>query len=134
MDILTLLMFSDQLTEADDGQLVAFFEPAAIGLDESNLGAIDALFLDPGKKFVGRALMFLDQGVPRDNLLVHAGDVFKRIVYWNRKAIGVLPGQTLKIFDDVKQVAGRQVARFRCRATRRATVDRQYSDSENEDD
>jgi len=83
VNVFTLLVLGDQLAKTDDGQLIAFLEAIAIGLDKGDLGPIDALFLDASEKFVLRAFMCLNELVPSGDLFIETGDVLERILGWN---------------------------------------------------
>ena len=83
MNVLALFVLGHQLAVAHDGQLIAFFEAISIGFDESDLGSVDALFLDACEKFVRGALVFLYELIPCGDFLVQAGDVLERIVGWD---------------------------------------------------
>ena len=79
MDVLALLMFGDQLAVTQDRQLISFFEAIAVGLNESDFGAIDPLLLDAGEILVWSSLIFLNELVPGGDLFIEPFDVLEGI-------------------------------------------------------
>ena len=80
VDVLALAVLGYELAVTQYRQLVALFEAIAVGFDEGDLGAIDPLFLYPGKILISGSLVLFDQGVPRRNLFVESGNVLERII------------------------------------------------------